>query len=61
MNFQIGGENNNNNVHHNQKLNIREMQSDEENEDSDMQTPFQMHMNIKFNKQLAQSNQGALK
>lgn len=60
MNFQIGSENNTN-THHNQKLNIKEQHSDEENEDFETQTPFQMHMNIKFNKQLAQSNQGALK
>jgi hypothetical protein len=32
MNFQIGSENNTN-LHHNQKLNIKEMHSDEENED----------------------------
>lgn len=55
MNFQIGSENNNI-LHHNQKINIREVQSEEENEDSETQTPFQMQMNIKFNKQLAQSN-----
>jgi hypothetical protein len=60
MNFQIGSEKNNI-LHHNQKINIREVQSEEDNEDSETQTPFQMQMNIKFNKQLAQSNQGALK